>query len=120
MFKDFKVHMLFFILPFLDVITALLTRISTIRLTPGILFKSVLLLYFIIYIVRSKSKYNKISFVFLFFIFLYFIFYFIFKSEIFDKTFILNELIFLFKLIYFPICFVGLLCYFDDNSVSIS
>ena len=49
-----------------------------------------------------------------------FYFSFFFKSEIFDKTFILNELIFLFKLIYFPICFVGLLCYFDDNSVSIS
>lgn len=118
--KVFKIKLLFIILPFLDVITALLTRNTGIRLTPGILFKSVLLLYFIIYIVRSKSKYNKLSFGFLFFIFLYFIFYFIFKSEIFDKTFILNELIFLFKLIYFPICFVGLLCYFDDNGVSIS
>ena len=118
--KVFKIKLLFIILPFLDVITALLTRNTGMRLTPGILFKSVLLLYFIIYIVRSKSKYNKLSFVFLFFIFLYFIFYFIFKSEIFDKTFILNELIFLFKLIYFPICFVGLLCYFDDNGVSIS
>ena len=51
--KVFKIKLLFIILPFLDVITALLTRNTGIRLTPGILLKSFLLLYFIIYITKN-------------------------------------------------------------------
>ena len=48
--KVFKIKLLLIILPFLDVITALLTRNTGIRLTPGILLKSFLLLYFILFL----------------------------------------------------------------------
>lgn len=109
---------IFILLPFLDVITALLTRNMGMRITPGIIFKSFLLLYFTIYIFKTKSKYKKISLCFLFFVVLYFGGYLFLKPGILDRNFIFDELIFLFKLIYFPICFIGLLCYFDDENMS--
>lgn len=115
--KEYRLKLLFFILPFLDVITALLTRNTDLEFTPGIIFKSILLLYFVIYIIRSKSRYKKVAFLSLIFMFLYLIFYIYFKFDIINDTFILNEMINLFKLVYFPICFMGLLCYFDDNSI---
>ena len=53
--KEYRLKILFFILPFLDVITALLTRNTDLKFTPGIIFKSILLLYFVIYIMYIKS-----------------------------------------------------------------
>jgi len=115
--KEYRLKILFFILPFLDVITALLTRNTDLKFTPGIIFKSILLLYFVIYIIKSRSKYKKLAVISLIFMLLYLIFYIYSKFDIINDSFILNEMINLFKLIYFPICFIGLLCYFDDNNV---
>ncbi len=111
-------RIMYFILsfPFIDVITALITRNLNLGITPGIIIKSIFLLFLSIYIIYTKSKYKKLSIIMLTTILLYFIGYFAFKPEILEEQFIFKELQYLFRLIYFPITFLGLLCYFDENN----
>lgn len=113
-----KIFYLFTLLPFIDLLTALFTRKLNFFITPGIIIKIFLIFYFIVYIFNSKSKYKKSIVYCLIFIIFYFLFYFVCKIEILNFNFLLKELSFLFKLIYFPICFMGLLCYFDDKNMS--
>ena len=49
MLKESKISFLFILLPFIDLFTALITRNISFSITPGIIFKSLLLLYFIYY-----------------------------------------------------------------------
>ena len=111
-----KMYYFFLFLPFLDVITALITRNLSLSITPGIIIKGLFLIYLIIYIYTTKSKYKKISLINLLTIFIYILCYFIFKPELIDSRFILQELKHLFRLIYFPITFNGLLCFYDENN----
>ena len=117
MVKENKISLLFVLLPFLDLFTALFTRNINFVISPGIIFKSLLLLYFVVYILKSKSKFKKVLICYLIFILLYLFMYFIIKNDLLDLNYLLTELTFLFKLIYFPICFMGLLCFFDDNYI---
>lgn len=117
MVKENKISLLFVLLPFLDLFTALFTRNTNFVISPGIIFKSLLLLYFVVYILKSKSKFKKVLICYLIFILLYLFMYFIIKNDLLDLNYLLTELTFLFKLIYFPICFMGLLCFFDDNNI---
>ena len=114
--KDSKLEIYFLLLPFIDLITALLTRNTNLSITPGIVIKSIFLLFMIIYICRTKSKYKKPAISLLFLSFTYVIGYLAVKPGILDCHFFINELTFIFKLIYFPISFMGLLCIFDDNN----
>ncbi len=113
-----KLETFFLLLPFLDMITALLTRNTSLSITPGIIIKSIFLLFMVLYFFKTKSKYKKISFNLLFLIFIYMIGYFLFKPDILNWPYIIKELTFIFKLIYFPISFMGLLCIYDDNNYS--
>lgn len=113
-----KLETYFLLLPFLDMITALLTRNTSLSITPGIIIKSIFLLIMVWYIFKTKSKYKKASLGLLFLIFIYMIGYFLVKPDILNWTYIIKELTFIFKLIYFPISFMGLLCIYDDNNYS--
>lgn len=113
-----KLETYFLLLPFLDLITALLTRNSNLIITPGIVIKSIFLLIMLLYILKTKSKYKKVSIGLLLLISMYVIGYFLLKPDILKFSFILNELTYIFKLIYFPISFMGLLCILDDNNYS--
>lgn len=116
--KNIYLKIMFIFLPFLDVITAYVTRNYNLSLTPGIIIKSLILFFLIIYIIFSKSRYKKYSIYLLISITVYFILYFLFKYSVFNINYFFSELTFLFKLIYFPIMFCGLLCYIDDNNIS--
>lgn len=111
-----KLEVYFILLPFIDLITALLTRNTNLSITPGIIIKSIFLLVMVIYIFRTKSKYRKVSLYLLLLSLIYIIGYFAVKPGILNWHFIITELTFIFKLIYFPISFMGLLCIFDDNN----
>lgn len=113
-----KLETYFLLLPFLDMITALLTRNTSLSVTPGIIIKSIFLLFMVLYIFKTKSKYKKASLGLLLLIFIYMIGYFLFKPDLLNWTYIIKELTFIFKLIYFPISFMGLLCIYDDNNYS--
>lgn len=111
-----KLEVYFILLPFIDLITALLTRNTNLSITPGIIIKSIFLLVMVIYIFRTKSKYRKVSLYLLLLSLIYIIGYFAVKPGILNWHFVITELTFIFKLIYFPISFMGLLCIFDDNN----
>ncbi|MBR6133259.1 MAG: O-antigen ligase family protein [Bacilli bacterium] len=115
--KKSIIYYLFLLLPFIDVITSLLTKNTSISITPGIIVKVLLIIYFIIYCINTKSKYKKISMFLIISSLLYLVLYFIFKIELLSKLFIFNELQFLFKLIFYPVIFGGMLCYFDEHSL---
>lgn len=104
------------LLPIIDLITALLTRNTNIGITPGIIIKSIFLFIMILYILKTKSKYKKYSFGLLIFIILYTLGYYLFKPDILKGQYFINELTYIFKLIYFPLSFMGILCIFDDNN----
>ena len=110
-------YYLFLLLPFIDVITSILVRNTNISFTPGIIIKMILLLYLVYYCVNTSSKYKKLSLFLIISSFAYVLIYFIFKNELLDKSFIFKELQYLFKLIFFPISFGGLLCYIDEHGI---
>lgn len=108
-------YYLFIFFPILDLITALLTKNFTLTLTPGIVIKGFFMLLITIYIIFSKSKYKRISLIYLSFFLLYGFAYFLVKPELISIKYFINEISYIFKILYFPIIFFGLLCFYDDN-----
>ncbi|MDD2247908.1 MAG: O-antigen ligase family protein [Proteiniphilum sp.] len=108
------IYILFIIFPFLDVITALLTRNYDLTFTPGLIIKGLFMVGMFFYVIISKSKYKKLSLVSFSIFFVYLIAYFIFKPELLSLNFIFNEFNYLFKLLFFPLIFLSLLCFFDE------
>lgn len=111
--RFFKIF--FYLLPFVDLITALITRNLGVMFTPGIIIKFIFLLINIFIIFWGNSKYKKFSICTVLFILLYSALYLFFKEGIFKIEYLKTELVFLFKLIYFPIVFLGMLNYFDNQ-----
>lgn len=116
--KRTKMQLFIMLLPFIDVITSLMTRNIDFPVTLGIVIKTIFLLYLTYYIITTKSKYQKLSIINLAFIGFYIISYFIFKPDIINPKYLLTEFQFMFKLIYGPITFLGLLCFYDENNFS--
>ncbi len=113
-----QIKYLILLLPFLDLITALLTRNYNLIITPGLIIKGFFMLGAVYYILITKSKYKKISLGLIVVFLLYMLFYFIFKIELINRTFIFNEVSYLFKLFFFPIIFLGLICFFDEDKLN--
>lgn len=109
-------YYLFIFFPILDLITALLTRNFNLTITPGIVVKGFFMFISIIYIFFTKSKYKRISLIYLSFFLLYSLFYFLVKPELINIKFFINEINYVFKILYFPIIYFGLLCFYDDNN----
>ena len=114
--KNNYIYILILLMPFVDLASSLSNRISPDIISLGIVVKSFIILLSIFYIVFiSKSKYRRISIVYLLMIFAYIALYFLFKNDLLDIDFIKQEMNYLFKFIYFPVLFFGLLNYFDNN-----
>lgn len=116
--KTKKIYTIILLLPFLDVFTSLLTSYYKMIITPGLIVKGLLMLISIIYVFTCKSKYKRFSSLFLMFLLIYSVLYFVSKPECFSFSFITGELIYLFKLFYFPVIFLALLCYFETEKFS--
>lgn len=110
-----KIYLVILLLPILDVFTSIITKYYDIFITPGIIVKGILMLISIIYILISKSKYTFLSRMLCFIFLIYSFLYFISKPECLSSEYIFTELIYLFKLFYFPVMFLGLLCYFNQR-----
>lgn len=114
-----KLLFYFFIsFPFLDVITSLLIRFYDLIITPGLIVKGFFMLIMIFYVLLSKSKYKKISCALILSFLTYMFLYFIFKPELINSMFFFNEVNYLLKLLYFPIIFLGLLCFYDEYQLN--
>lgn len=105
--------------PIMDLLTALTTRFELGIISIGViikgLFLAVMLIYFFFY---NSSKHKKPSLKYLLTLFAFCIIYFITKPElIFNIKFILTELIYMFKYMYFPILFICLINLFDQYNI---
>lgn len=106
---------LFILFPFLDLLTAIITRNYDISVTPGIVIKGLFMLYLVFFIIKSTSKYKRLSIIMLVCYFLYIVGYFSTKIELLNSLYMVGEITYLFKLLYFPIIFLGLLCFYDEK-----
>lgn len=112
--KKNLIYYLIILFPFLDLITALQTRLGA-TYSIGIFIKGIILLWAIYYIVfKSTSRFKKKSLLFLALLLLYVVLYFVFKPDLLNKSFLINELTYLFKILFLPVIFIGLLNYFDE------
>lgn len=102
--------------PLLDIITSLMTRFLDTKITLGLLVRGSLFVISLIYILfLSKSKYKKKSTIYLIILSIFTIIYFGTKISIFtNMSFIVSEVIYLFKYYYTLIMFLTLLNLFDE------
>ena len=107
------------LLPIIDLITSLITRFNLTTISLGIVGKSIFLLIMLYYLViKSYSKHKKKSLIYISIIFLYIILYFLTKIKYLTPITLYEEIMYMFKLLYFPILLPCLLCYFDDKKFS--
>ena len=110
-----SIYFFVLLLPIIDLITSIQTRINPGGISIGMLIKGIILIISIFYVVfLSSSKYKKISIWYFFIIACFLLLYFGFKIELLNINYLFNEVKYLFRIIYMPIVFVFLLTYFDE------
>lgn len=110
-----KIYIVILLLPIIDVITSIITKYYDMTITPGIIIKGILMLISIVYILVSKCKYCFFTKILCFIFLTYCCLYFLSKPSCLSSEFIFTELVYLFKLFYFPVMFLGLLTYFKQE-----
>lgn len=114
-----KIYIFLLLLPFIDLITSLITRFDILNISLGIVVKGIFLLIMIYYLlINSFSKYKKKSIIYLIIIFIYMILYFLTKIRFITIENLIQEIMYMFKIMYLPMLFPCLLCYFDDKKIS--
>ena len=117
--KNIKTSIILFflqILPILDVITSICSKTNSYLVSVGMIVKGLFLFYLIIFVLfKSKSHYKKNSIIFLIFLFLFSIIYVTSKNDLTGIQMLFDEFINLFKFLFLPVTFLGLLNYFDEN-----
>ncbi len=104
-------------LPLLDLLTSLNNRIIEDFLSVGMIIKGLAIIISYIYVFFfSASKFKKISIYYYLGIFIYIIGYFLFKNDLINLNFLISELKYILKFIYFPVLTVALLNIFDESS----
>lgn len=102
--------------PVIDLTTSLMTKFINFPITLGMFVRGFIFIFIIIYVFFiSKSKYKKISIIYLTLLCIFFLFYFLTKIELVTNfSSFLKEIIYLFKYMYFPVSFIGLINLFED------
>ena len=104
------------LLPIIDLITSLTERFFSFPTSVGVIAKGIFLLVMLFYLVfKSKSKYKKLSILYIIAIGIYIICYFITKPSLLNTNFLINEITYFFKFMFFPIIFLCLINYLDDH-----
>ncbi len=113
--KQKIVYIYFLILPFVDLITALFTKLTSASISLGIVVKGITIILVTFYVLfYSKSKYRKRSIIYFFLVLFFLAIYFLSKPDLWKIKYIIDEVKLLFKYFYFPIMLCGLLNVFDD------
>lgn len=103
-------------LPLLDLLTSLNNRIVEDFLSVGMIIKGLAIIISYIYVFFfSASKFKKISIYYYLGVMIYILCYFLFKLDLLNLNFLISELKYILKFIYFPILTFALLNIFDEN-----
>ena len=95
--------------PLLDLITSLTTRFTNATITVGIITKGIAFTSLMIYLIfYNKSKYKHYSRLYLIVMIIFTLIYFITKENILYLPNLISEIIYLFKYMYFPLMFIGI------------
>lgn len=109
------IYLLLLFLPFLDLATGLSNRMFDVSMSVGMIFKGTVLSLGIAYVLlRSVSKYRKVTLIFFALCLLYILGYFVFKLDLIDGMYFITEVSYIVKLMYFPLITFILLNIFDD------
>lgn len=102
--------------PFIDLITSLMTKFYSFPITIGIVIRGLLFVLSIIYMFFiSKSKYKKMSCIYMGILFIYVCLYFVTKLDVFNSiSFLVSEVSYMFKYFYTLIILLLLLNIFDE------
>mgnify|MGYP005757884091 CR=1 FL=1 len=108
------IYLLFLLLPFIDLGSSITARFLDVYISIGGIIKGLLLVFLVIYsIFLTKSKYKKITIIYIILAFLFSTFYLVCKP-IDNFNVLFNEINYLVKFLFFPIGFFSFLCLFDD------
>lgn len=115
--NDHKIfNIILILLPIVDLITGLSTRYLNIGVSLGSITKGIMILYFAAYILfLTNSKYKKVSIICIISSFIYVVLYFLLKSSLLSTGYIISEVFQLIKMLFFPIMFFALLCFYEDS-----
>lgn len=116
--KILKVFLIFIaIQPILDLITSVTNNYINPSLSFNVIIKMIFILFIGIYLIfYSKSKYKKISIIYLIILAIYGSFYFLTKLDLPNISSYINELNYLFKFNYYVFIIIGYLNIFDDTN----
>lgn len=109
------VYIIYFFSPLVNLLTGLTVRYNLTSITVGLIMRIVWLLIMMFYIVFvSKSKYKKISLIYLIFLSGFGLLFLVTRNNFTSISVIYNECNYLFKFMFFPILFFGMLNLIDE------
>lgn len=116
--KQKAVFIYLLLLPIIDVITSLMTRLGNFNLSLGMIVKGLTIVFSVIYIFFfSKSRWRRKSIIYLFVLAIFFGGYLLCKSEIWQIGSYMTEITFAFRYFYFNVMLLGVANIFDDFKI---
>lgn len=110
-----KLYIFLILLPIIDLLTSISTRLFNLTVSIGVIVKLLFLAIMLITLIFSTSKYKKKGLIYILLIFIYMLAYILSKIKYLTMSMFIKESIYLFKTMYFPILLVCLLCFFDEH-----
>lgn len=110
-----KLYTFLILLPIIDLLTSISTRLFNLTVSIGVIVKLLFLAIMLITLIFSTSKYKKKGLIYILLIFIYMLAYILSKIKYLTMSMFIKESIYLFKTMYFPILLVCLLCFFDEH-----
>ena len=110
-----KLYIFLILLPIIDLLTSISTRLFNLTVSIGVIVKLLFLAIMLITLIFSTSKYKKKGLIYILLIFIYMLAYILSKIKYLTMSMLIKESIYLFKTMYFPILLVCLLCFFDEH-----
>ena len=117
--KQKIIYIYFLMLPFVDLATSLITRMTNFSISLGTIVKGLTIIFSVCYILFfSKSKMRKKSIYYLIILAVFALFYFLFKREIWTVSNLISETITASRYLYYPIMILGVYNIFEDFKIS--
>ena len=110
-----KLYIFLILLPIIDLLTSISTRLFNLTISIGVIVKLLFLAIMLITLIFSTSKYKKKGLTYILLIFIYMLAYILSKIKYLTMSMFIKESIYMFKTMYFPILLVCLLCFFDEH-----